>query len=275
MDIPITRDYRATHDTTHYRTEHRIRVESPSVFRVTVRRVNVSSRAILAGNPKAVRFSEGQYAIPNSPNIRLRTAAYYRDWEETDGCGIGDAEEATLRRNTNLAAFQREAGQIPTSCTHNVQLALTQRKECWVLCTSIAPTPLTGLDRMRASVCQGYDAATLIADSSEFARQLGLDFGNALRPGDLDHPGPMWWTLRPKVFVDHGPVMYADFPSDVIERFPNQSWGLVTPFVKRTRFSEQNEYRFVISTGGLGDPQERSLDLMTTAELRALTHLIE
>lgn len=269
------RDYRATPDTIHYRTEHRISVESPSVFRVTVRRVNVSSRAILAGNPKTARFSESEYAIPNSPNIRLRTAAYYRDWEETDGCGVGDSEEATLRRNTDMAAFQREAGHIPISGAHHVQLALTQRKECWVLCTSMVTSSLTGLDRMRASVCQGYDAATLIADPSEFARQLGIDFGNALRPSDLDNPGPMWWTLRPEVFVDHGPVIYAESPSDVIERFPKESWGLVTPFVKRTRFSDQNEYRFVISTGGLGDPQERSLDLMTTAELRALTHLIE
>ena len=275
VEIPSTKEFRRANDTLHHTTEHIVRVEGSSAFRVLVRRVNVSGRGLLADKPKAVRFSESQYAIPNSPNIRLRTAAFYRDWEESDGCGIGDAEEATLRRNTDLAAFQREAGQIPISGAHHVQLALTQRKECWVLCTSMVPFSLTGLERMRASVCKGYDAATLIGDPSEFARQLGIDFGNALRPSDLDHPGPAWWTLRPEVYVDHGPVMYAETPSDVIERFPKASWGLVTPFVKRTRFTDQNEYRFVISTGGLGDPKETSLEMDITEELRALTRLID
>ena len=45
--------------------------------------------------------------------------------------------------------------------------------------------------------------------------------------------------------------------------------------MKRTQFSEQNEYRFVISLGGAGDPKERGLDLIITEELRALAHLIE
>ena len=128
---------------------------------------------------------------------------------------------------------------------------------------------------MRASVCQGYDAATLIADPSQFAKQFGIDFGNTLRPSDLEHPGPTWWRLLPQVFVDHGPVVYTESPSDVIEKFPRASWGLVTPFVKRTHFSGQKEYRFVVSIGGLGDPKERNLDLTITEELRTFTHLIE
>lgn len=274
-DIPITNEFRRTNDTIHYWTEHAVRVNGPPAFPVYVRRVNVSSRAFLFDPPKVVRFSESQYAIPNSKNIRLRTTAYYRDWEESDGCGIGDAEEATLRRNSDFATFQREAGQIPISGAHHIQMTSTHRKECWVLCASIAPTSLTGMGRMRASVCRGYDASTLITDPSQFARQLGIDFGKALQPGDLENPGPIWWALRPEVFVDHGPVVYAESPSDVIERFPKASWGLVTPFVKRTQFSGQKEYRFVISICGLGDPRERSLDLTISEELRALTHLIE
>ena len=273
-DILIMKEFRRTTDSFHYWTEHTVRVESPSAFHVLVRRVNVSSGAFLAGTSKLVRFSESQYAIPNSVYLRLRTAAYYRDWEENDGSGIGDSEEATLRRNTDLASFQSEAGQVPISGAHHVQLTLTHRKECWVLCTSIAPTSLTGIDSVRESVCRDYDAATLIADPSEFARQLGIDFGNTLRPSDVERPGQIWWELQPLVVVDHGPVAYAESPSDVIERFPQASWGLVTPFVKRPQFSEQNEYRFVISIGGSGDPKERSLDLFATEELRALTRLV-
>ena len=273
-DIPITKEFRRINDSLHYRSEHVVRVNSPSAFHVNVRRVNVASRAFLTSTSRVVRFSESQYAIPNSLNIRLRTTAYYRDWEEGDGCGIGDLEEATFRRNTDLATFQREAGQIPISGAHHVRTIFTHRKECWVLCSSIAPTSLTGMDGMRMSVCQGYDAATLIADPSQFAKQLGIDFGSVLRPSDVEGPGRILWEWRPLVLVDHGPVEYAKSPSDVIERFPKESWGIVAPFVKRTHFSEQNEYRFVISIGGLGGPKEQSLDVNITKELRALTHLI-
>ena len=76
---------------------------------------------------------------------------------------------------------------------------------------------------MRASVCRSYDTATLIADPSQFARQLGIDFGIVLRPSDLEHPGPTWWTLLRQVFVDHDPVVYKDSPSEVIEKFPRAS----------------------------------------------------
>ena len=273
-DIPITKEFRRKNDTLHYRTERAVRVIGQSAFNVLVRRVNVLSAAFPASMSKIVRFSESQYAIPNSLNIRLRTAAYYRHWEESDGCGIGDSEEATLQRNTDFATFQREAGQIPISGAHHVQTTLTYSSECWILCASIVPMLLKGMDNIQASVCQGYDAATLIADPSEFAKLLGIEFGNALRPSDLKHPGPAWWTLSPQVIVDHGPVVYAESTSDVIERFPKTSWGLATPFVKRTQFSKQNEYRFVIYIGGLGDPKERSQDVVITEELRALTHLI-
>ncbi len=274
-DIPITEDFRRTNDSPYCRTEQAVRVDSPSAFQVCARRVTVSSPAFPASMSKVIRFSESQYAIPNSENIRLRTAAYYRHWEESDAGGIGDSEEATLRRNTDLATFQQETGQTPITGAHHVQTTLTYRSECWILCASIAPASLTGMNSMRVSVCPGYDAATLIADPSRFAKQLGIDFGNALRPSDLERPGDVWWELLPQLFVDHGPVVYTESPSDVIERLPRESWGLVTPFVKRTHFSGQKEYRFVISIGGSGDPKERSLDLTITEQLRALTHLVE
>lgn len=275
MDMPITDDVRRANDSLYHRIEHAVRVERPFALNVYVRRVNVSSRALIVGQPKVVRFSESRYAIPNSENIRLRTAAYYREWEESDKCGIGDSEEATFRRSTDFATFQREAGQIPISGAHHIQLTSVHRKECWVLCTSIAPPWPTGMDSMRASVCQGYEATTLIANPSEFARQLGIDFGNTLRPTDVERSGQLLWEFRPQVVVDHGPVIYTESPSDVIEKFPQADWGLVTPFVKRTRFSGQEEYRFVISIGGSGGPKERSLDVTVTEELRALTNLVD
>ena len=67
--------------------------------------------------------------------------------------------------------------------------------------------------------------------------------------------------------MDHGPVVYTESPSDVIERLPKASWGFITPFVKRKRSSDQEEYWFVISIGGSGDPKELTLDQTITEEL--------
>ena len=272
---PITKEDRRTNDSLYFTAEHAVRVDGPSDFQVLVRRVNVSSPAFPSRTSEVVRFSEGRYAIPNSMCIKLRTAAYYRDWEDSDTCGIGDSQEATLRRNTDFATFQREAGQTPLPGAHHAQISSTYRRECWILCTSIAPTSLTRINSMQASVCRGYDATTLIANPSQFAKQLGIDFGNACRTSAVKGPGQAWWMLLPRIVVDHGPVLYTESTSDVIEQFPNSIWGLVMPFVKRTRFSDQKEYRFVISIGGPGDPKERTLDLIITEELRALTRLVD
>ena len=114
--------------------------------------------------------------------------------------------------------------------------------------------PITDETR-RASVCPDYDAATLVEDPSRFARQLGSDFGNSVQSSDVKAPGPTWWMTMPQVFVDHGPVVYTESSSVVIERFPSESRELIMPFVKRRRFADQREYRFVISILGLGDPK--------------------
>ena len=275
VDLPITKEFRRTHDNLYRRAEHAVRVDGPSSVHVLVSRVNVSGPASLSRTPEIVTLSESQYAIPNSTNMKLRTTGYYRDWEESDRCGVGDAEEATLRRNTDFATFQREAGQTPLPGAHHAQINSTYIKECWILCTSIAPTSLATITNMQANVCSGYDAATLIADPSQFAKQLGIDFGNALRTSDVTGQGQALWMARPKVLVDHGPVVYAESPSNVIERFPKASWGFVMPFAKRPRFSDQHEYRFVIYIGGPGEPKERTLDLVITEELRTLTRLVE
>lgn len=274
LDVPITDNLKRTIESPHSKVEDVIRVENRSVFCVVVRRVDVSNAASLNESSAVVRFSESEFAIPNSKIIRLRTAAYYRDLEENTMDGIGDSEEAIFRRDTDMDAFQREAGQTPISGAHNVQLGLTHTRECWVLSTSNAQTSPAGMERMRSTICRDYDATTLIADKSQFAKQLGVDFGNAFRSSDLKVPDQTWWLLSPTVIVDHGSVTYSESPSGVIGQFPRESWGLVTPFVKRTQFSGQKEYRFVVSVSGSGAPKESYMDLPITEELRALTCLL-
>ena len=259
----------------YHRVEHVVRVDGPSSFHVVVRFVNVSGPVFLGRPSRVVKFSESQYAIPDSEHIKLRTAAYYREWEESNRCGIGDSEEATLRRGTDFATFQREAGQTPLLGADNIRTSVKYTKECWIFCTSIAQSSATGMNRMQERVCRGYDATTLIVDPFQFAKQLGIQLGNTLQASDLKGPSQTLWTVRPQVFIDHGPVTYTESPSDVIERFPKASWGLITPFVKRVRFSDQKEYRFAISVWGEGGPKEPTLDLIISEELRALTGLTE
>ncbi len=74
--------------------------------------------------------------------------------------------------------------------------------------------------------------------------------------------------------MDYCTVIFAESPSDVIKRSLEASWGLFTQFVKRSHFSGQNAYRFVISIGGLGDPIQISLALIITEKLTATTVLV-
>ena len=95
---------------------------------------------------------------------------------------------------------------------------------------------------MRASVCRGYDSTTLIADTSKFGKQLGIDFGNAFRPSAVERPGQAWWMLLPQVVVDHGPVIYTESPSDVDPKIPEsilETYHAVceTPSVSPTRMN--------------------------------------
>ena len=142
---------------------------------------------------------------------------------------------AENRRHERPTRIRSPRGGPHGAETGNPLISSTYRRECWILCTSVAPASLTRMNSMRASVCRGYDATTLIADTSQFGKQLGIDFGNAFRTRDVERPGQAWWMLLPQVVVDHGPVVYTESPSDVIQRFPKASWGLVTPFVCQWR----------------------------------------
>ena len=132
-----------------------------------------------------------------------------------------------------------------------------------------------GIEKLRSSICAVYDGATLIDNPSSFAKQLGVDFGNVFNEGHVKHPRPGRQMFTPLVMVDHGPVVYANSTSDIIEHFPKESRGLVTPFVKRRGFSDQEEYRFVISIPNPAELTERQLDLNVTDELRILTRMLD
>ena len=250
-------------------------VVGPSFFRVLVRRVNLSRLSAIKTSTDIIKFSESQYAIPYSNTLQLGTPAYYRDMEDNGSCGIGDAMEATYIQETDLATFLRESGQPALLGAEHASIHATYRSDCWIFCTSVAPTSPMGIEKLRSSICPDYDGATLIGDPSSFAKQLGVDFGNAFNIGYVKHPRPGRQVFTLLVVVDHGPVVYANSTSDIIEEFPMGSRGLVTPFVKRKGFSYQEEYRFVISVPNPAELTERQLDLNVTDELRSLSRMLE
>ena len=70
------------------------------------------------------------------------------------------------------------------------------------------------------------------------------------------------------VVVRHGRVVYVDEAADLIERYPPELQSTVLPFVKRTRFAGQKEYRFTVSLGGELKRQRVCVDV--SDELRDL-----
>ena len=250
-------------------------VVGSSFFRVVVQFVDLSRLSAPNVPMNIVKFSEGKYAIPRSKTLRLGTPAYYRDMEEQGACGIGDSMEGTHIQETDFATFLREHEQPVRAGYEDVSIQATNRRDCWIFCTSIALTSQTGMEKMRSSICPNYDSATLIENPSSFAKQLGVDFGNAINEGFVKHPRPSRRVWTPLVTVDHGPVVYAESTSKIIEQYPLESRGLVTPFVKRKGFSDQEEYRFVIGILNASELTGRQFDLNVTDELRLLARMLE
>ena len=165
--------------------------------------------------------------------------------------------EAIYERKTDLKTFQTETKQVPMWGAEHVQLEIPYEAECWMFCASISPTLKTSkeFEKLKYSLNSRYDCRTLITNPSEFAKQLGVSFGNSFNPEHVDHPGPSKWGLHPVVYVKHGPVIYTEQVSREIERFPMKMRGTVIPFIKRSKFSNQKEYRIVISL--MGNPSQK------------------
>ena len=261
----------------HMKLETSYPVKSNSPFYVQIYYVNFSRTPFLEAPISIIKFSEKQYAIPTSPCIRIATPSHYREIEERLSNGIGDSMEAIYERKTDMATFQEESRQEPMWGAEHVSVTLKYVAECWMFCASIGPTLKTSteIEKLRDSLDPSYDCWTSITNPSEFAKQLGVSFGNSFKPKHVDHPGPIMWKLRPVVYVKHGPVIYTEQVSREIERFPKEMRGTVVPFIKRSKFSNQKEYRIVISLMSNAKSKERILLLHITNELRKLTRTIE
>ncbi len=152
----------------------------------------------------------------------------------------------------------------------------------WMLCTSVEPGTSAAFERLRRDFA-AYDCATVIPDPSEFALQLGKDFG--LRHGEdavrsdamaMVHLATIAAGFRkagapvPETVVDvrHGQVVYSGEPSEVVERYPEHYRAMVLPFVKRMKFAGEREYRFTVSLGS--EPKRQRICVEVSDKLRRL-----
>ena len=193
--------------------------------------------------------------------------------------------EARYRKEYSLEEYHRrfipEPAKAPVSGSAK---ATYETSGFWILCASVRQGTGGDLERLWNEFPE-YDCATIIPSPSEFALQLGKDFGSQyvedairtdvigiVRQARIAQAFVEARAPAPKVVVDvrHGQVVYDDNPADLIERYPPQFQGMVLPFVKRRIFAGQEEYRFTVSLGG--EPKRRRICVDVSVELRSLVH---
>ncbi len=232
-----------------------------------------------------VKFSKQRYAPCQAKKLRLATPSYYRD-QETLPPGIADPDENKLRKNATAWGRNRFSND-----SFKAEVVFSSFSEPWVYCASHLSSYRASRN-LRATFSDeyDYDAVTGIKDVDAFAMWLGIDFAlqtdkdKHLKLEALDRVlykassySTNFWqqegvqNIDTVVHVYHGPVHYED-ESGVIAT--NDDWVDIHGaarvwFTKRTKFANQSEYRFALST--LGTPNNKVLWLDISENLRELT----
>jgi len=256
-------------------------------YQVLIHRVNYGS----ATPPRVtnlVKLSHWRFAPHHAQELRLATPAYYRR-RESPNSEPTDQHDGCLTKDATPWAWDlalRTAG----SFIHDLSASVTfssSPDEPWVYCTSIAPASDADTERLKARFPK-YDAITSISDPEAFAMQLGIDFAISVDNSKHVEPSPtdelayqqsqytisMWegeHRIDKLIRVYHGPVVYED-QSGIVESMEDFVDFSMVPrgwFTKKTRFSEEREYRFAVST--LGRPRRQTFKLPISDELRMFT----
>ena len=219
-----------------------------------------------------IKYSEARFSpVSSEPTdkMQLATPSYYRSFNAEPGSEfIGDDLESAFIERRDSFTNVRNVKQT---------LKWTPRSESWMYCTSIDPVLSNHRSKQMQTLSRGYDFMTRISQPSAFAEQLGCDVGQQIdlgrdfkyRPAGkwefTDAFRETWGTIssmskdqslggqRRKrvdflVSVNHGPVIYLeeDEIKKTINNVPDDHGGAIVPFLKRKKYKEQREYRFVI-----------------------------
>ena len=124
---------------------------------------------------------------------------------------------------------------------------------------------------------------TALGEPSSFARELGSAFAQ-ISPTPRVSLDEWFWRVQHDMLhsqtpfeqiahVYHGPVVYTDHAESLIEAVPLQFRAAAVPFVKRSDYTTQREYRFAVTT--IGTPTENRLAVPITTQLRSLCTIVD
>ena len=249
-----------------------------------------------------IKYSEARFSpVSSEPTdyIQLATPSYYQNLNsEGDSELIGDDLES---------AYIERPDWFPNVPNVNIEVKLTRTllSEFWMYCTSIDPYLSYERQEQMKRLSPQYDFMAKIDEPSKFAEQLGDDVGQQI---ELHHdfkfrPAGGWegkdvlreaWNAISSmsgeqslggqgrnradflISVNHGPVIYLE--EDEIEEsknnVPKGHGGDIIPFLKRKKYEEQQEYRFVIRVR-YHSPNKDTFYLKVSDELRNLMAPIE
>ena len=190
-----------------------------------------------------------KHALESGKTIRIAKPEEFRN----SGEGlIRDPEEMILSRTEAESRVNYTSGGkgSSTKTTHT----LTFGKNGWIFCTSIEPTCQDEKDKWQKSMSCEYDHFSYIRRPRTFAQSLAGMVAEQLGPRDKEkHLESRFGDLNNNRIgisgqtVFHGPVIYVDDPYEVITRVTSEVESLLLPFfLKRAKFRDQREYRFVI-----------------------------
>ena len=222
-----------------------------------------------------IKYSEARFSpVSSEPadHIRLATPSYYQDLEAGSNSELiaDDREGAYIeslnwrnRGSIGMETMKEKLTGPLFDIRNNLSVKITwARDDFWLYCVSIDPIISYKRKKQMEHLSPNYDFMTKIEKPSEFAKQLGRDVGKQIefdRDLKCDNFGLhilASFSRKQNEFlgdsliaVDHGPVIYLD--DDKIERLLNnyseERSGSIVPFVKRKKYKEQQEYRFVVS----------------------------
>ncbi|MDE0015151.1 MAG: hypothetical protein OXU51_03115 [Candidatus Poribacteria bacterium] len=247
-----------------------------------------------------IKYSKAEHSPVSSKSadfLRFATPLYYRELEvEANSELIADDLESAYIKHCNWndeerAAIKRVEQSLPknllsfrTNTTFSFSIAVNN---FCMYCTSIDPGLSYLREKQMKNLSLDYDFMTKIKKPSEFAEQLGCDVGNHISlQNDLEidfSQAPILHTLgffhrkltgnmgEYLVLVDHGPVIYLNESeiAEITKKDSEANGANIIPFVKREKYKEQQEYRFLVRVHGL-IIDKTEFYLKVSADLRRL-----
>lgn len=228
-----------------------------------------------------VKYTPERHSPALSDNVKLGTARYYRGYGG-EAPGIRDEREA--RYVESLRSTLEEWN--PDALTGDWWRFVTdgsvtyQGDGSWFYCAALPPRSPPEPAAMEQEF--GADCMTDLGEPAGFARELGSAFAQKLPapPVTLDE----WFHLLQDrwlrsqsnfervVHVHHGHVVYSDDYEELVKPVPFQHRARVFPFVKRSGYAHQREYRFTVST--IGKAAQDELLVPVTDQLRDLVTVV-